>query len=80
MKARGRTPLRAVISPSEAIQRMRALKAEKFSGRAVVRANGLRDHAFVVHPNGITVRKLLMIRRICRLRLAEDCDPPEMNL
>lgn len=76
-KAAGKQRLGAIISPSEAMKRVKQMKAERISGRAINRQNGLKDHALVLHPSGITVRKLLRIRRIYRLHMTgEGPDQP----
>lgn len=74
--AAGTVRLGSIISPAEALKRIRQMKAEKISGRAINRQNGLKDHALVLHPSGITVRKLLRIRRIYRLHMLENRDRP----
>jgi hypothetical protein len=73
--ATGRLRLGSVINPAEAVKRIRQMKAEKISGRAVNRLSGLKDHPLVLHPSGITVRKLLRIRRLYRLHMLENRDP-----
>jgi hypothetical protein len=74
-KAAGKVRLGTIIPPGEAVKRLRQMKAEKISGRAINRQNGLKDHTLVLHPNGITVRKLLRIRRIYRLQMLDNRDP-----
>lgn len=73
--AAGKVRLGSIIAPGEAQKRIRQMKAEHLSGRAIIRLSGLKDHALVLHPNGITVRKLLRIRRLYRLHLLENRDP-----
>jgi len=76
LKAKGRPPLGARISATEARKRIAQLKAEKISGRAVNRLSGLKSHALVVH-SAITLRKLLRIRRIYRFYMTgEGPDQP----
>jgi hypothetical protein len=75
-KAAGTVRMGTVISGAEAQKRIRQMKAEKISGRAINRQNGLKDHAFVLHPSGVTWRKLLRIRRIYRLHMLENRERP----
>lgn len=71
-KAAGRQRLGCIIPAAEARKRVNQMKSEKISGRAINRQNGLKDHALVLHPSGITVRKLLRIRRIYRLHMTGE--------
>lgn len=63
---RGQRPLGSVISPVEAQRRIRQLKAEHVTAHQIAQALGLVHHAPRLHPDGITVRKLLKIRRLHR--------------
>lgn len=76
-KAAGTIRMGSILSGPEAQKRIRQMKAEKISGRAINRQNGLKDHALVLHPSGITLRKLLRIRRIYRLHMLENRDRPD---
>jgi hypothetical protein len=58
--------LGSVISPVEAQRRIRQLQAEHVSARQIARSLGLVHHAPRLHPDGITLRKLLKIRRLHR--------------
>lgn len=65
----GRRPLGTVLSPVEAQRRIRQLKAEHVTAKQIAAALGLVHHAPRLHPDGITLRKLLKIRRLHRLVL-----------
>lgn len=64
--------LGSVVSPVEAQRHIRQLKAEHLTARQIAQQLGLVHHAPRLHPDGITVRKLLRIRRLRRLHLAES--------
>jgi len=65
----GKRPLGTVLSPLEARRRIDALKREHVTAHQVAQALGLVHHAPRLHPDGITLRKLLKIRRLHRLVL-----------
>lgn len=67
----GTRPLGAVISPLEAHRRIRQLQIEHVDARQVARALGLKHHSPRLHPDGITLRKLLTIRLLHR-RILRD--------
>lgn len=64
------------MSPSEAVKRIRQLKAERFTDYALARQLGLKNDSVRLHPESITVRKLLKIRRIYRFYMGEGPDQP----
>jgi hypothetical protein len=67
----GTRPLGSVISPLEAQRRIRQLQIEHISAKQIARALGLVHHAPRLHPDGITLRKLLTIRLLHR-RILRD--------
>jgi hypothetical protein len=62
----GTTPLGTVLSPVEAQRRIRQLKAEHVTEGEIARQLGLVHHAVRLSLDGITLRKLLKIRRLHR--------------
>lgn len=72
----GRWTLGLRISPSEALKRIRQLKAERVSQYLMAKQLGLHDTHLRVHPDAITVRKLLKIRKIYRFYMGEGPDLP----
>jgi hypothetical protein len=64
-----------VVSATEARKRVEQLKAEKV---LVWKALWLkrRSRSAQLHPSGVTVRKLLKIRRLCRVLLSEAPELP----
>lgn len=75
-KQAGRQRLQARISPIEARKRVKQLQVEGMCGVEIVRRLGLKYHALVLHPDAITVRKALQIRRLYRLTMLEGPDAP----
>lgn len=67
----GRLRLGSIVSPQEAMKRIKQMQAEKV---IISRELGLRNRARTarLHPSGVTVRRLLRIRRLYRLKMAED--------
>ena len=78
-KAAGKIRLGMIVNGAEAMKRIKQLKAEKISGRALNRLHGLKNHAFVLHDGGITLRKLYRIRRTYRLFMLENRDAAPEN-
>jgi hypothetical protein len=69
----GKVRLGAVVSATEARKRVQQLRAEHVN---VAAALGLKHRDVRLHPAGITVRKLLKIRRLYRLLMLEAPDLP----
>lgn len=67
----GTRPLGSVISPIEAYRRIRQLQHEHYTAKQIARALGLVHHAPRLHPDGITVAKLLRIRILHRVALRD---------
>lgn len=80
-KAAGQQRLDAICTPqaaARAVQQVKSMRAEKITGRAINRLDGLKDHALVVQPSGkMRWRKVLRIQRRYRLQMQEDRDRPD---
>lgn len=65
-RRRGHARLGSVVRPSEAVAQLKALAREGVTKGAIARALGLRHRTPRVHPDGITLRHALKIRRLYR--------------
>lgn len=59
----------ALVSATEAKQRIRAMQLERI---AIGEALGLKDCRLRWHPERIRLKTLLRLRRLYRLRMGED--------
>lgn len=69
--ASGRPPLGSKMPAKEAWQKIRDLKRERFSAHLIAQLLGLKSRCPRLHPDVITVRNYLKVRRIHRLRLSD---------
>ncbi len=67
----GTRPLGTVVSPVEARRRVRQLQAEHVTAPQIAAQLGLKHHSPRLHPDGITLRKLITIRLLQR-RILRD--------
>lgn len=71
--ALGRPPLGAKISAKDAWRTIAALKRERFTAHLIAQLLGLQSRCPRLHPDVITVRNHLKLKRLGRLKLT---DPP----
>lgn len=74
--ALGRPPLGSKMPAKEAWAKIRDLKRERYSAHLIAQLLGLKSRCPRLHPEVITVRNYLKVRRLHRLKLADP--PPEL--
>lgn len=72
-----RPPLGTLVPAAEAYRRLRQLKAEGFSRARLATELGLKTPRFRWHPDRITVRTLLKVRRLARRYLSDVQEDPD---
>jgi len=73
----GATLLGAVVKATEARRRLQQLQAEQVP---IAQRLGLKCGRLRLHPDGVTVRRLLQLRWLCREYLVgEPLEPNEQN-
>lgn len=70
-----RVPLGTIVSAVATWRRIRALQAERVTRAEISRRLGLRRSGLRLHPDRVTLKTALKLRRICRALLMDPETP-----